>query len=97
MTDRLSSEAKDDLLSRGYSRRSLGRVAALLSAGMAVRSIVGRAEASPLTALPPGDVTKMVRIGSNECWTGPFPAAAKAGAAAVFETATTLQVIRAKI
>jgi len=85
MTDRLSSEAKDDLLSRGYSRRSLGRVAALLSAGMAVRSIVGRAEASPLTALPPGDVTKMVRIGSNECWTGPFPAAAKAGAAAVFE------------
>lgn len=84
MTDALSPEARDDLLARGYSRRSFGRIAALLGGGAIANSIIGHANARSLTAMPNVDVTKLVRIGSNECWTGPFPAAAKIGAEVVF-------------
>ncbi|MBS1093891.1 pyridoxal phosphate-dependent aminotransferase [Gluconobacter wancherniae] len=84
MTDALSPEARDDLLARGYSRRSFGRIAALLGGGAIANSIIGHANARSLTAMPDVDVTKLVRIGSNECWTGPFPAAAKIGAEVVF-------------
>ncbi|WP_040508269.1 pyridoxal phosphate-dependent aminotransferase [Gluconobacter morbifer] len=86
MTHSLSPESREDLLSRGYSRRSLGRVAALLAGGFAAHSLIGKAEAAPLTALPEGDIAKMVRIGSNECWTGPFPEAAQTGAAVVYQS-----------
>nr|WP_294917822.1 pyridoxal phosphate-dependent aminotransferase [uncultured Neokomagataea sp.] len=85
MSDTLSKEGREDLLSRGYSRRNLGRVAAVLGAGMAFKATLRNAHARAMTAIPTGvDVTKLVRIGSNECWTGPFPAAAKLGAEAVF-------------
>lgn len=91
MGDLFSKEAREDLLERGYSRRQFGRISALLGLGSAAIA------ASPLisgTAAAKGTPTRapieevqskvgMVRLGSNECWTGPFPDAAQAGAAMV--------------
>ncbi len=90
MTTVLSKDAKNDLLERGYSRRQLGRVSALLglqavAAGSAL-TMPGRAALATTTPTIAGskpDKAGMVRIGSNECWTGPFPRAAAAGAAMV--------------
>lgn len=62
-----------DLLDRGYSRRNLAKVAALLGAGAAVARVTGAA--AQQAAKP---VAGAVRIGANECWTGPFPVAAEA-------------------
>ena len=61
-------EAVDDLLSRGYSRRSLGRIAALMGAGVVASQFQGPALAQQSAK----GVVGAVRIGSNECWTGPF-------------------------
>jgi histidinol-phosphate aminotransferase len=70
MATRLSDEAQDDLLSRGYSRRDLLRIAAVFSvasvaatAGRPVWASAGSPDRAP---------TAKVRICSNECWTGPF-------------------------
>lgn len=80
-TSQLDREAREDLQERGYSRRQIGRVAMLLGAGAALSQVAGRAEAQQSARAAVG----AVRIGSNECWTGPFPegvAAATANAVA---------------
>ena len=62
-----------DLAARGYSRRQMAKAAALLGAGAAAIRTVG---AGAQQAAKP--VAGAVRIGANECWTGPFPVAAQA-------------------
>ncbi len=91
MTVALSQDAKQDLLRRGYSRRHFGRISALLgvqavaaAGGLSITGSAARAATTTITGLTrKPDLQGMVRIGSNECWTGPFPAAAAAGAATV--------------
>jgi histidinol-phosphate aminotransferase len=69
MTTRLMNrEAEDDLKERGFSRRQIGRIAILFGAGAAMSQIPLRAEAQQSARAAVG----AVRIGSNECWTGPF-------------------------
>jgi histidinol-phosphate aminotransferase len=69
MTTRpMTREAEEDLGERGFSRRQIGRIAMLLSAGAAMTQIPLRAEAQQSARAAVG----AVRIGSNECWTGPF-------------------------
>jgi histidinol-phosphate aminotransferase len=86
MSVALSHEAKEDLLARGYSRRQFGRVSALLGIqAIAATSTLAVPRGAALAATrasgsPIPNLQGMVRIGSNECWTGPFPAAATAGA-----------------
>ncbi len=81
MTVALSQDAKQDLLRRGYSRRHFGRISALLgvqavaaAGGLSIGG--GAVRAAPITitglARKP-DLQGMVRIGSNECWTGHPP------------------------
>ncbi|MCJ2187956.1 pyridoxal phosphate-dependent aminotransferase [Novosphingobium beihaiensis] len=69
-----NSEAGEDLIARGYSRRQIGRIAALLGGGVA---LAGSAE-SAFAQQSAKAVAGAVRIGSNECWTGPLPAGAEA-------------------
>ena len=82
MTMMLDKEAREDLIERGYSRRQLAKVAALIGAGAAMHEML----AAPAFAQQQAarGIKGAVRIGSNECWTGPFPsgvdAIAKAGA-----------------
>ncbi len=95
MTDHatdLSEDFEADLLSRGYSRRSFGRIFGLLAAGPAAASLAGTAYAQTAATNPhagmatgaaPRAVSATVHIGANECWTGPLAPAAKAAAAAV--------------
>ncbi len=90
MTVALSQDAKQDLLRRGYSRRHFGRVSALLgvqavaaAGGLSVSRVAAQAATTTTGVARKPDLQGMVRIGSNECWTGPFPSAAAAGAAAV--------------
>lgn len=64
---------EQDLIDRGYSRRQMGKAAALLGAGAVAMRAVGAA--AQQAAKP---VEGAVRIGANECWTGPFPVAAEA-------------------
>ena len=80
-TSLLDREGREDLEARGYSRRQIGRIAMLFGAGAAMSQIPGRVEAQQSARAAIG----AVRIGSNECWTGPFPegvAAATANAVA---------------
>lgn len=81
MLDLLDAEAKDDLLERGYSRRQLGRIATLFGAGVAAASIGRPAWASG--GVPDPAPTAKVRIGANECWTGPLEPGRAAAAAMV--------------
>lgn len=79
----LTKDAEDDLCNRGYSRRQFGRISSLLSVGAAANLLLPQAFAasrrnSAFVAAP-----DMIRIGSNECWTGPFPTSAVAGQAMV--------------
>lgn len=63
----MDASMNEDLLDRGYSRRQLARVAALLGAGaVAARAMPAAAQQA---AKP---VAGAIRIGANECWTGPF-------------------------
>ncbi|MEC9018511.1 MAG: pyridoxal phosphate-dependent aminotransferase [Pseudomonadota bacterium] len=82
MTMMLNKDAREDLMERGYSRRQIAEVAALVGAGVAASSLLGGAAQAQQQAAR--GVAGAVRIGSNECWTGPFPsgvdAAAKAAA-----------------
>ena len=80
MTMMLDKEAKDDLIGRGYSRRQLAEVAALLGAGVAASSLLSGAALAQQQA--GRGIKGAVRIGANECWTGPFPAGVEAIAAA---------------
>ena len=81
MIELLNEETKDDLLVRGYSRRQLGRIAAVFSAGAAVASMGRPAWASG--GVPDPAPTAKVRIGANECWTGPLAPGAAAAAAII--------------
>lgn len=75
----LAAEAEDDLLGRGYSRRHLARIAAAFGVG-AVAASVGR-PAWASGGIPDPAPDAKVRIGANECWTGPLaPGQAAAGA-----------------
>ena len=76
----LDRDVREDLLDRGYSRRQLGRVAALLGAGATIATAVRPAFAQSQAAR---GVAGAVQIGANECWTGPFPVAAEAAASVV--------------
>lgn len=75
------AEVREDLISRGYSRRHLGRIAALLGGGVALAQTAGPAFAQQSAKA----VVGAVRIGSNECWTGPLPAGVSAGQKLVTE------------
>ncbi|OAN57624.1 pyridoxal phosphate-dependent aminotransferase [Sphingomonas sp. TDK1] len=73
-------ELSEDLRGRGYSRRDMARIAALLGGTVAI----GRA--TPAFAQQSAKaVVGAVRIGSNECWTGPLPAGANAAMKIVTE------------
>ena len=73
MATQFEPAVEQDLIDRGYSRRQMAKVAALLGAGAAAIRVTG---AGAQQAAKP--VAGAVRIGANECWTGPFPVAAKA-------------------
>jgi histidinol-phosphate aminotransferase len=73
----LDKDARNDLMERGYSRRQLGRIAALVGGGAALAPFAPSAFAQSQAAR---GVKGAVQIGANECWTGPFPAAVAAGA-----------------
>jgi histidinol-phosphate aminotransferase len=75
--DLLDREAREELQDRGYSRRQLGRIAMLLGAGAAVTQLSSGAQAQQSAKALVG----AVRIGSNECWTGPFPEGVHAASA----------------
>ena len=66
----LPEDARDDLLDRGYSRRQLARVAGIFGAGAVAASRGRPAWASG--GVPDPAPTAKVRIGANECWTGPL-------------------------
>ncbi len=66
----LPEDARDDLLDRGYSRRQLARVAGIFGAGAVAASLGRPAWASG--GVPDPAPTAKVRIGANECWTGPL-------------------------
>ena len=76
----LTGEAQDDLLHRGYSRRQLGRIAAVFGVG-ALAASQGRPAWASAGVPDPAPAAK-VRIGANECWTGPL-APGQAAAAAI--------------
>jgi histidinol-phosphate aminotransferase len=63
-------EATDDLLSRGYNRRDLVRIASVFGAGALVASAGKPAWASG--GVPDPAPSAKIRIGANECWTGPL-------------------------
>jgi histidinol-phosphate aminotransferase len=71
-------DAKDELLDRGYSRRQLGRIAALIGGGAALAPMFPGAAAAQSQAAR--GMAGAIQIGANECWTGPFPEAAEAAA-----------------
>ncbi len=66
----LPDEAQDDLLSRGFGRRDLGRIAAVFGVG-AVAATMGR-PAWASAGVPDPAPSAKTRIGANECWTGPL-------------------------
>lgn len=70
----LTAEGREDLVARGWSRRSFARIAAVLAAGPALAASVRPAAAQAAEA--------KVRIDANECWVGPFDPAVKAATAA---------------
>ena len=71
----LTDEGKDDLLSRGYSRRHMLRAALLVGGGATVLAL------NPERALAAGQpAAGHIRIALNECWTGPMAPGAKAAA-----------------
>ena len=77
MNTQLSSEIRQDLARRGFSRRSFGRFAALITAGATLPFYNESALAQGLSAvrnLPPD----AVRINANENPLGPCPEAAEA-------------------
>ena len=86
MTTRaMTDEVRDDLLDRGYSRRQLGRIAAVFGVGAAAASM-GRpawALGAAPAVLPGPSPAGMVRINFNECWTGPMAPGALAAAAII--------------
>ena len=66
----LDEATSDDLLSRGYSRRQLASIATVFGAGALAASVGRPAWASG--GMPDPAPSAKVRIGANECWTGPL-------------------------
>ncbi|MGK6320299.1 pyridoxal phosphate-dependent aminotransferase [Sphingomonas sp. DT-204] len=66
----LSEAATDDLLSRGYARRDLARLATVFGVG-ALAAASGR-PAWASGGVPDPAPSAKTRIGANECWTGPL-------------------------
>jgi histidinol-phosphate aminotransferase len=81
LNEKLSGEAQDDLLGRGYSRRQLGRIAMVFGVGAAAAATTGRPAWASAGVVDPTPKAKF-RLGANECWTGPF-APGQAAAAAI--------------
>ena len=75
----MTEEAEDDLLDRGYSRRQLVRIAAVFGVGAVAAASFGR-PAWASAGIPDPAPNAKVRIGSNECWTGPMAPGAAAAA-----------------
>ena len=71
-------EITDDLLTRGYARRDLARIAAIFGAG-AVAATYGRPAWASGGVPDPAPMAR-TRIGANECWTGPLAPGHKAAA-----------------
>jgi len=69
-TDIVTEEVRDDVLSRGYSRRQLAQIATIFGVGAAAATLGKPAWASG--GVPDPAPTAKVRIGANECWTGPL-------------------------
>src|SRR6185312_12798678 len=84
MTKLISEEAKDDLLGRGYSRRQMMRAAMMFSTAAAATAFT----LSPEMAFAQEDreMNAKVRIGQNECWTGPMAPGAAAAAAVISQS-----------
>jgi histidinol-phosphate aminotransferase len=76
MNLQLNEQMKRDLLQRGFSRRSLGRIAAMISAGAALPfyNEPAMAQLSALRDMPPD----AVKINANENPLGPCPEALEA-------------------
>ena len=79
----MPEEGREDLLERGYSRRQLGRIAAVFGVGALAAATAGR----PAWAARDDDIPELgsrarVRLGANEWWTGPL-APGQAAAAAI--------------
>ena len=84
-TETTHADFRDDLLSRGYSRRQLGRILAVFGSGAIAAGIAGppasAAEAPSLSNAPSLNSGARIRIGKNECWTGPMAPGRTAAAA----------------
>jgi histidinol-phosphate aminotransferase len=78
----IKEEVKDDLLSRGYSRRQMMRTAMMFAGGAAALSVSGEAALAADDDAAKG----MVRIGLNECWAGPMEPGLKAGMATLAQS-----------
>src|ERR1700743_2939511 len=83
MTDLLTTEGRVDLLDRGFSRRQVLQIATIFSVGAAAASVGRPAWAS--AGIPDPAPSAKVRIGANECWTGPL-SPGQAGAAAIISS-----------
>jgi histidinol-phosphate aminotransferase len=82
MRPMLNDEGREDLIIRGYSRRDLGRIGAIFGLGAATAASFGLPAWASAGKPDPAPDAK-VRIGANECWTGPFPVAQTAAAAII--------------
>jgi histidinol-phosphate aminotransferase len=69
-TDIVTEQVRDDVLSRGYSRRQLAQIATIFGVGAAAATLGRPAWASG--GVPDPAPTARTRIGANECWTGPL-------------------------
>ncbi|HSI18932.1 MAG TPA: pyridoxal phosphate-dependent aminotransferase [Sphingomonas sp.] len=69
-SDIVRAEVRDDVLSRGYSRRQLAQIATIFGVGAAAATLGRPAWASG--GVPDPAPTARTRIGANECWTGPL-------------------------
>jgi histidinol-phosphate aminotransferase len=86
----MGPEARDDLLERGYSRRQLAGIATVFGIG-AVAATAGRpAWGAPVGGpgaieMPTPLADNLVRLGMNECWTGPLAPGQAAAAKIIAE------------
>jgi histidinol-phosphate aminotransferase len=78
MNERIGPERRRELAERGFSRRDLGRMAALLAAGASIPFYNEGALAQGLSALPRDLPADAVRINANENPMGPCPEAVEA-------------------
>ena len=81
----LADEAQDDLLHRGYSRRQLLRIASVFGASALTLAATAGRPAWASGGVPDPAPEAKVRIGANECWTGPL-APGQAAAAAIISS-----------